>query len=371
MLGKTTIILGLLLATVGTFASAQSVSLTGGPSEITPGETYTVTVDSDFSEAGIVQVQLVQASWKRIAEKWKETQSGKQTTELELSVPADAVIGENYFWQVLLYDSDWKKKKEEIVKELKGSDVKPSKALANATKKPAVEPAADVSHLANWTPEGEWSIDWQDEFDGKGSPKKWYPFLGHTPTDFADRTEKGLRWTGKTEDSSWMYTSKTGNHVLNGKGQLVMRIVAEKDKTNANGLKVSSAYLMTGYPEKWDDTEPTNVKWAGKFVSPADGPLYISARIKTNQIKGHSTWFAFWLFSQTRAYNGNPADGTEVDIVEITKGKKDYINHSFNVANHWAQGGKGSEALQLNSGSDPTAKSLVDVNDDQALLHVH
>ena len=369
MLRKITIMLGLLLATAGTFANAQSISLTSGPSEVQLGETYTVTLDSNLSEAGIVQIQLVHSSWKRIAEKWKETESGEQTTELELAVPADAELGENYFWQLLLYDRDWKKKKEVIVKDLENINPPATEPAGSPTKQPTEKTTTDTPPPVNWTPEGEWTIEWQDEFDGTGSPEKWYPFLGPTPTDFTDKTEKGLRWTGNTEDTSWMYTSKTGNHWLNGEGQLVMRIVADKNETNANGPKVSGAYLMTGYPEEWDSTEPSNVKWAGKFVSPADGALYISARIKTNQLKAHSTWFAFWLFSKTRSYNGDPTDGTEVDIVEIAKGKKDYINHTFNVANHWKQNGEGSEALQLNSASNPTATSLVDVNDDQ--YHVY
>jgi hypothetical protein len=270
MFGKTTVTLGLFLVTASNFAYAQSIKLIHGPAEVVSGESFSVTVESDFVHNGIVQVQLVHPPWKRVTEKWKEIESGKQTTELELSIPTDAVIGENYFWQVLLYDRDWKKKKEEIVNRLEGYDTKLSKTPATATRTPVAQSTADVFLLANWTPEGEWSIEWQDEFEGSGLPEKWYPFLGHTPADFTDKTEKGLRWTGKTEDTSWMYTSKTGNHWLNGEGQLVMRIVSDKTKTNANGLKTSGAYLMTGYPEKWDDTEPTNVKWKGKFVSPAD-----------------------------------------------------------------------------------------------------
>ncbi|MFK7768568.1 MAG: family 16 glycosylhydrolase [Mariniblastus sp.] len=370
-------LLVLALAFLGqaNFVSAQSVSITDGPSNVQPGNDYTVTVKSNYEKDGIVQVQLFDASWKRASEKWKEVDSGEQTTKLKLAVPADAVIGKDYFWQVLLYDRDWKKQKEVIVKDLKSKvpelPTKTPSALPKetTTEKKTVEPTSDASRSANWTPEGDWKIDWQDEFDGTGFPRNWYPFLGYTPTDFEERTEKGIRWSGATEDTAWMYTSKTGNHWLNGDGQLVMRIVAEKEKANANGIKVSAAYLMTGYPKKWDKSEPENVKWAGKFVSPADGPLYISARVKTNQIRGYSTWFAFWLFSETRAYNGNPVDGTEVDIVEIPKGKKDYINKCFNVANHWSQNGKGSESLQLNSGTKPTASSLVDVNDDQ--YHVY
>ena len=51
--------------------------------------------------------------------------------------------------------------------------------------------------------------------------------------------------------------------------------------------------------------------------------------------------------------------------MEIPKGKKDYINKAFNVANHWAREGKGSESMQLNEASDPKSTDLVDVNDDQ------
>ena len=80
--------------------------------------------------------------------------------------------------------------------------------------------------------------------------------------------------------------------------------------------------LLSGYPEAWEKTEHSNVRWAGKFVSPADGPVYhFNCRVRTDQVVGYSTWFAFWLFTETRAYNGNPFDGTEVDIVEIPKGK--------------------------------------------------
>ena len=63
-------------------------------------------------------------------------------------------------------------------------------------------------------------IDWQDEFDGTGSPKNWYPFLGYTPVEHSTKNEKGLRWNGKDEDSSEMYAAKTEQHWLNGPQRL-------------------------------------------------------------------------------------------------------------------------------------------------------
>ena len=100
-------------------ARAQTVSLTDGPLALKPGNEYTVDLKSDLKVAGIVQAQLVTADWKKVAEKWKEVEAGKQTTALKVKIPADAVKGDGYFWQILLYDSAWKKQTEAIVKEVK------------------------------------------------------------------------------------------------------------------------------------------------------------------------------------------------------------------------------------------------------------
>lgn len=214
---------------------------------------------------------------------------------------------------------------------------------------------------SEWFPAGSWDLEWSDEFSGTGTPAAWYPMLGYSSDDYAANSEKGLRWTGTTEDTAWMYSTRSGNHWLTGDGQLVIRAIADKaGATNANGTRVKTAYLLSGYPDHWDKTEPGGVKWAGKFVSPKDGPLYICARVRTDQVVGYSTWFAFWLFSETRAYDGTPADGTEVDVIEIVKGAS--MANIFNVANHWAKSG-GSESKQFNTGSTPTAGSFVDVND--------
>jgi beta-glucanase (GH16 family) len=227
-----------------------------------------------------------------------------------------------------------------------------------------VEAAVD----AEWLPAGEWTLDWSDEFSGEGEVEQWHPMLGYTPTDYQTKDEKGLRWNGATEESAQMYSTRNGNHWLNGEGQLVIRAICDKTVSNDNGLKVETAYLMSGYPDRWDSSEPNGVKWEGKFVSPQDGALYISARVRSDQVIGHSTWFAFWLFTQTRAYNDNPVDGTEVDIIEIAKGEPEYMHHSFNVANHWGKTGA-SESKQFNSASKPVSTSLVDVMDED--YHVY
>ncbi len=287
--------LWLLAFIIGSFLQselhAQSVTLSKKVPSVQAGTDVSLNVETQLSVAGIVQAQLVGADWKPVAEKWKEIEAGNQTTTLTLAIPSDVASGKNYFWQLLLYDRQWKKEKEAIVKDVEiqavakakppeGKTAKGKTANSSADKMPD-DPKPEIGNIGSatvgpdWTPPGNWSIQWQDEFDGSGIPENWHPFLGYTPPDFSKRTEKGLRWNGKTEDSSQMYSAKSGHHWLNGEGQLVLRIATDKAASNANGTKVDAAYLMTGYPEKWDKSEPHNVKWGGKFFSPAEAPLQI------------------------------------------------------------------------------------------------
>ena len=127
------------------------------------------------------------------------------------------------------------KQTESIVKDVK-IDVAATATDSGAEKMKSPPKEKSVSDH-DWTHEGDWELDWQDEFNGTGLPKKWYPFLGYTPVEFARKTEKGLRWNGKMENSAQMYSAKTGQHWLNGKGQLVLQIATDKTKSNRNGTK--------------------------------------------------------------------------------------------------------------------------------------
>ena len=284
---------------------AQSVSLRDGPKTLRAGEEYVLSLESNQNSAGIIQAQLMDPNWKKVAEKWTNIEKGNQETQLKIKIPSDATNGKGFFWQILLYDKSWSKKAEKIVKgvEINNASVAPSTPKPNAQKMKDDKASSEFEFDSDWTPDGQWKIDWQDEFDGTGLPENWYPFLGYTPEDFANKTEKGIRWNGKDEDSSQMYSAKKGQHWLNGKGQLLLQISTDKTKSNANGARVNAAYLMTGFPEKWQKSEPTNVKWAGKFFSPAKAPRYICARIKTDQLQGHSTWLSLIHISEpTRPY---------------------------------------------------------------------
>ena len=345
----------LLLTLPGASSFGQSIELVDPAMTIESGKTITVTAKYDLPAKGIVQVQLMRSDWKKVGEQWKEMAAGASEVEMKIKVPADET-SEKFIWQAILYDASWKKLKdqtvtdvvagtattedtEELMPETESETEADSKSETDSKPKTAADKTPPsttplpsgtaASDDDTWVPAGSWKLDWSDEFNGKGKPEKWYPMLGYNPDEMKKREEKGLRWSGPTDDTAWMYSTKEGNHWMDGEGNLVLRIVAKKKESNKNGPKVEAAYLLSGYPDKWDSSENNNVKWAGKFVSPKDGPLYICARIKTGQVKGHSTWFAFWLFSQTRAYNGNPADGSEVDIMEVAKGAPKYMNSSF------------------------------------------
>ncbi|QEG23619.1 family 16 glycosylhydrolase [Mariniblastus fucicola] len=366
---------------------AQSVSIPDAPMTVVAGQKIDVPVEFEGAEKDILQVQLFDSSWKKVSEGWVNVDSASGTHTFAIDVPADTAAGKGHMWQALLYDNAWKKKKDVLVTNVvvtaavKGGLKPDSKMKLESEPKAKPKPKKDPKSIPHrkaqllgdeWLPvleNGKWEIDWADEFDGEGEPEKWFPLLGYDPEAYKAADAKGIRWTGGTEETAWMYSTRSGNHWQNGKGQLVMQIVTNKKESNEMGPKVEAAYLLSGRPVAWDSNEPNGAKWDGKFVSPTEEtPLYICARVKSDELVGYSTWFAFWLFTETRAYNGNPTDGTEVDVVEIVKGKKNYLNHCFNVANHWKKGG-GSESKQFNTLSKPAALDLVDVTDSE--YHVY
>ena len=375
----------------GAWAAAQRVSIVEDRVALKQGTTHTLSVTYQSPGDGIVQLQLFSSTWKKIADASENIESGAGKSKLDIVVPAGTPIGKTYRWQALLYDRSWKKLAEvnfdgieivagpggpetddpnteqSVTHSVMAKDREPAKPGEPAVVTPSgkVEdpgPETEAKDVQQWVPPGLWTLDWADEFEGTGQPDKWFPMLGYNPDDFQKNDSKALRWSGSTAESAWMTSTKSGNHLLSGKGDLVMRIVCDKTETNEHGPKVNAAYLLSGYPDRWDSSEPNNAKWAGKFVSPADGPVYICASVRSDKVVGYSTWFAFWLFTETRAYNGNPTDGTEVDVVEIVEGKPEYMSQAFNVANHWKESG-GSESKQFNAASRPRPEEYVDVND--------
>lgn len=337
----------LILATASTSLRADSTTISNPPMNLAPGSTVGVKVNYSAASNAILTLQLVDSGWNQIYNSWVNVPAGNGSKTFSLPVPAAWSPGGGYIWQAVLSTPSWSKLAEHIV--------------------PNVTVGAGSSG-SEWLPPGSWTLDWSDEFEGAGAISKWYPFLGYTPEDFGSKSEFPLRWTGPTADTASMYSTKTGNHWLNGQGQMVMQMVNDKTQSNANGTRVKGAYLLSGYPQSWKPDGKVN--WAGKFVSPGAGPLYISARLRTDGVVGHSTWFAFWLFTKSSnssgspiAYDGIGSNGTEVDMLEIAKGAPAYMARMFNVAHHWSLANGGNEQQMFTTSSNPASTSFVDVMD--------
>jgi beta-glucanase (GH16 family) len=129
-----------------------------------------------------------------------------------------------------------------------------------------------------WQP-GQWSVVWQDEFDGPAG----------TPPDSA-------RWTHQVGGDGWGnkelqdYTDSPDNAALDGAGNLL--ITARAQPTGANAY--TSARLTTD----------------GLFSH-----LYGRFEARLKLVNGQGLWPAFWLLGDDFDTVGWPSSG-EIDIVE-------------------------------------------------------
>lgn len=326
---------------------------TAPPSTVTQGQTVTVDVDFDLIEDGFVQVQLVSSGWVSQANDWTSVTVGESNASLTMTVPANTPVSNDYRWQAIVYDSGWNNDAQQIINN--------------------ITVGSGGGNGDTFTLDSSWGMVWNDEFDTDLA--NWFPFLGYNSDEHDAYTEFPLRWAGATPDTAWMYSMKQGRHRLgNEDGETVLELDATCINPGQSNWKVETAYLSTGRPLFWGPNGSGPVWGGGKFVNANDTELYISTRVKTNKVVGWSTWFAFWLHSPKYAYNDNPADGTEFDLIEIPKGQPTYMETAFNVANHWRleeydDNGNvvvpaGTESKQFNNASDPTDLSLVDVRED-------
>ncbi len=166
-------------------------------------------------------------------------------------------------------------------------------------------------------PVGAWEITWQDEFNQPANTppdSKWFFFDAWG--------DPNKLWRDA------VYTEQDAFH--DGNGNLVIRARLENDT-----LKTS--YIQT-YNWSVDQSQ-----WS--LFGPEDGK-YVEANIKLNEMSAGGLWCAFWLYSPSNAYDGNPQTGTEMDIMEYVLGygapgswtavlpEGNTLNY-YNVANHW------------------------------------
>ncbi len=173
------------------------------------------------------------------------------------------------------------------------------------------------SNAQNTLPKGAWEIEWQDEFNQSAN------------------TPPGSNWfffdAWGDPNNLWrdaVYTDTDAYH--DGNGNLIINARLENDT-----LKTS--YIQT-YSWSADQSQ-----WS--LFGPEDGK-YVEANIKLSEMTAGGLWCAFWLYSPSNTYDGNPQTGTEMDIMEYVLGygapgswtsslpEGNTLNY-FSVANHW------------------------------------
>jgi len=167
-------------------------------------------------------------------------------------------------------------------------------------------------------PNGAWTIDWQDEFNGiaNSEPDPHWFFFDAWGNDL-------WRDAAYTEQDAY----------LDGNGKLVIRARIENDT------------LKTSYLKTYD---PNVAQSQWTLFGPEEG-RYIETYVKFTELVGGGLWCAFWMYSPENAYDGNPATGTEMDIMEYVLGYGapgswtgdleggNTLNY-YNIANHWNEG---------------------------------
>ena len=154
-------------------------------------------------------------------------------------------------------------------------------------------------HEPSWLPEGNWTMVWNDEFDGTE--------LDRTKWDYR------LSMMGKRHPA---WTDK-GVH-LDGRSNAVFTVLEE------DGRPVSSQ-LQTGY--NFMDAPLTKTQFGQDHIQWNIGKLkkslfthtygYYECRCKLQQQPDNRWWSAFWLQSPVIGSSLDPAEsGSEIDIME-------------------------------------------------------
>ena len=174
------------------------------------------------------------------------------------------------------------------------------------------------STAASALDKADYRLTWRDEFSGPARAKPsphWFFFDG---------------WgTGKFRDT--YYTDKDA--YLDGAGHLAMR------------LRVQNGKFMTSYLQTYDWKVPQD-RWT--TFGPGRGK-YIEAKVNFSSLQAHGPWVAFWLFDPSDTYDGNPHNGSEIDIMEYVRGGNGWWDNRFSCGNIWGAGLSGGEIIDAAS----------------------
>jgi Glycosyl hydrolases family 16 len=148
----------------------------------------------------------------------------------------------------------------------------------------------------------DYKLLWEDAFYGSAGSKPgehWFFFDG---------------WgAGKWRDAYYTDTDA----YLDGAGHLVIR-------SRIEGEKFKTSYLQT-----YDWKVPAS-RWT--TFGPGQGK-YIETRVEFSGLQAQGPWIAFWLLDPRNPYDGDPHNGTEIDIMEYVVA--DGLRDKYHVANHW------------------------------------
>jgi hypothetical protein len=314
------------------------------PTQVSNGQKVTIMIFYTTTQTSIVQVRLNNSAGESQGYSYFTVPPGNNVWK-EFTVTVTGTASSNNYWLGQLMDTNW----QNLSPQLEVPNVKISNSESG---------------------EGVKTLIFEDNFDS-GATKvlpdssKWFPQLGNASWEYEHNTEKPLRWSdGNNAETAWMYScradlsSTKSQYYYKQDGNLVLQAICHKNDTNEHGAKVKCGYLMTGYPSGGDNPDG-KPKYSGHFFNPQNGKIEIECKIKTIDVKGASTWFAFWAFNENYAYNGNSIDGTELDFFELPKGTGEgsWLNNTFNVANHWLKS-DGSESKSFNSTTTPSVPEL-------------
>jgi hypothetical protein len=164
-------------------------------------------------------------------------------------------------------------------------------------------------------PPGNWKLAWSDEFNNPaGSPPKSHWFNGPS---------KGLR----TGTNMWRDCYLSDEDVYHdGKGNLVLRSRYQNGKNLCPYLSTNA----TGYDKS---------TW--HLFGPGEKGIYIEWRANVYDCKAWGLVCGLWMHTtENLAYDGNPANGNEVDVLEYVpfvnpnNGSRELLNR-WNSANIW------------------------------------
>ncbi|TMW70092.1 carbohydrate binding domain-containing protein [Alteribacter natronophilus] len=165
---------------------------------------------------------------------------------------------------------------------------------------------AESSGQSGETEEGDWTLTWEDQFEGNElDPDKWTIDTGN---GFYDANGNWVPGWGNEELQSYQEDNvrvEDGKLVLEGREETV------SDDTGTYDYTSGKVHSQGKFSQKY-----------GKF----------EARMKLPEGQGY--WPAFWMMPEDDVYGGWAASG-EIDIMEAAGGRPDHIGGAIHYGAEW------------------------------------